>query len=163
MNTKKIAYGGIFAALAILMGYVEAMIPLPFPTGVKLGLSNVVVVLALFVLGEKEAFGTSLLRVFLSALLFKGFLSFWYSCAGAMLSLLVMLLAKRSRHLSIIGVSMLGGVSHNIGQMCVAALLLGRSVVLFLAPLLMICGVATGFGIGIVSQYCVHYVKNRHF
>ncbi len=161
MDTKKIAYGGIFAALAILMGYVEAMIPLPLPTGVKLGLSNVVVLLALYVLGKKEAFGISLLRVFLSALLFKGFLSFWYSCAGALLSFFVMAAAQKSRHLSIYGVSMLGGMAHNIGQMCVAALLLGRSVVFFLAPILMVCGLATGFGIGLVSQYCIAYVKNR--
>ena len=162
MDTKKIAYGGIFAALAILMGYVEAMLPLPFPTGVKLGLSNVVVVLALYVMGEKEAFGISLLRVFLSALLFKGFLSFWYSCAGALLSFFVMMAAKKSRHLSIYGVSMLGGVAHNMGQMCVAALLLGRRVVLFLAPILMVCGVATGLGIGLISHYCTQYVKKHH-
>ena len=153
MDTKKIAYGGIFAALAILMGYVEAMLPLPFPTGVKL---------ALYVMGEKEAFGISLLRVFLSALLFKGFLSFWYSCAGALLSFFVMMAAKKSRHLSIYGVSMLGGVAHNMGQMCVAALLLGRSVVLFLAPILMVCGVATGLGIGLISHYCTQYVKKHY-
>ena len=159
--SRKIAYGGIFAALALLMGYVEAMIPLPLPAGVKLGLSNVVVVLCLYTLGGRAAFGISLVRVVLAALLFKGFLSFWYSCAGALLSFAVMVLAKRSGHFSIRGVSMLGGVSHNVGQMVVAVLFLGRAVVLTLSPLLLVSGLLAGFGIGLVSERCIRYVHQR--
>ncbi|HIW48372.1 MAG TPA: Gx transporter family protein [Firmicutes bacterium] len=159
--SRKIAYGGIFAALALLMGYVEAMIPLPLPAGVKLGLSNVVVVLCLYTLGGRAAFGISLVRVVLAALLFKGFLSFWYSCAGALLSFAVMVLAKRSGHFSIRGVSMLGGVSHNVGQMVVAVLFLGRAVVLTLSPLLLVSGLLAGFGIGLVSERCIRYVQQR--
>lgn len=159
--SRKIAYGGIFAALALLMGYVEAMIPLPLPAGVKLGLSNVVVVLCLYTLGGRAAFGISLVRVLLAALLFKGFLSFWYSCAGALLSFAVMVLAKRSGHFSIRGVSMLGGVSHNVGQMVVAVLFLGRAVVLTLSPLLLVSGLLAGFGIGLVSERCIRYVQQR--
>ena len=158
--SRKIAYGGIFAALALLMGYVEAMIPLPLPAGVKLGLSNVVVVLCLYTLGGRAAFGISLVRVVLAALLFKGFLSFWYSCAGALLSFAVMVLAKRSGHFSIRGVSMLGGVSHNVGQV-VAVLFLGRAVVLTLSPLLLVSGLLAGFGIGLVSERCIRYVQQR--
>ena len=159
--SRKIAYGGIFAALALLMGYVEAMIPLPLPAGVKLGLSNVVVVLCLYTLGGRAAFGISLVRVVLAALLFKGFLSFWYSCAGALLSFAVMVLAKRSGHFSIRGVSMLGGVSHNVGQMVVAVLFLGRAVVLTLSPLRLVSGLLAGFGIGLVSERCIRYVQQR--
>ena len=159
--SRKIAYGGIFAALALLMRYVEAMIPLPLPAGVKLGLSNVVVVLCLYTLGGRAAFGISLVRVVLAALLFKGFLSFWYSCAGALLSFAVMVLAKRSGHFSIRGVSMLGGVSHNVGQMVVAVLFLGRAVVLTLSPLLLVSGLLAGFGIGLVSERCIRYVQQR--
>ena len=159
--SRKIAYGGIFAALALLMGYVEAMIPLPLPAGVKLGLSNVVVVLCLYTLGGRAAFGISLVRVVLAALLFKGFLSFWYSRAGALLSFAVMVLAKRSGHFSIRGVSMLGGVSHNVGQMVVAVLFLGRAVVLTLSPLLLVSGLLAGFGIGLVSERCIRYVQQR--
>ena len=159
--SRKIAYGGIFAALALLMGYVEAMIPLPLPAGVKLGLSNVVVVLCLYTLGGRAAFGISLVRVVLAALLFKGFLSFWYSCAGALLSFAVMVLAKRSGHFSIRGVSMLGGVSHNVGQRVVAVLFLGRAVVLTLSPLLLVSGLLAGFGIGLVSERCIRYVQQR--
>ena len=134
--SRKIAYGGIFAALALLMGYVEAMIPLPLPAGVKLGLSNVVVVLCLYTLGGRAAFGISLVRVVLAALLFKG-------------------------HFSIRGVSMLGGVSHNVGQMVVAVLFLGRAVVLTLSPLLLVSGLLAGFGIGLVSERCIRYVQQR--
>ena len=150
--SRKIAYGGIFAALALLMGYVEAMIPLPLPAGVKLGLSNVVVVLCLYTLGGRAAFGISLVRVVLAALLFKGFLSFWYSCAGALLSFAVMVLAKRSGHFSIRGVSMLGGVSHNVGQLIIAMLVVETYAVGYYLPVLLITGLITGTLIGIAGR-----------
>ena len=75
---RKTAYYGIFAALAILMGYVEAVIPIPVPVpGIKLGLSNIVVLLCMYVMGRKEAFFISVVRVLISALLFKGFVGLW--------------------------------------------------------------------------------------
>ncbi|HCT64316.1 MAG TPA: heptaprenyl diphosphate synthase [Lachnospiraceae bacterium] len=160
--SKKVAYYGIFAALSVLMGYVEAMIPVPLPIpGIKLGLSNVIVLLALYVMGTKEAFFISVIRVFISALLFRGFLGFWYSVAGAFLSYGIMVLAKKSGKMSIIGVSVLGGIFHNLGQIVVACLIIGRTVVFYLVPVLMVSGVVTGFAIGIVAGYCTQYMQNR--
>lgn len=160
--SKKVAYFGIFAALSILMGYVEAVIPIPLPIpGIKLGLSNVIVLLALYVMGTKEAFYISIIRVFISALLFRGFLGFWYSMAGASLSYVVMALAKKFGKMSTVGVSVLGGIFHNLGQIVVACIILGRTVVVYLVPMLMVSGVATGFAIGVVTAYCTQYLNNR--
>ncbi len=160
---KKTAYYGIFAALAILMGYVEAVLPMPVPIpGVKIGLSNIVVVLCMYVMGKKEAFYISIVRVVISALLFRGFVGLWYSLAGAFLSYAAMVFVYRFKDASIIGVSVAGGVFHNIGQIIVACIILGRNVVLYLIPVLMVSGVAAGFAIGLVSKYCLRYVeKNR--
>jgi len=160
--SKKVAYYGIFAALAILMGYVEAVIPMPAPPGIKLGLSNVIVVLCMYIMDVKSAFFISVVRVFISALLFKGFVSMWYSLAGAVLSFCIMALLFKCKKVSIVGVSAAGGVFHNIGQLIIACILLGRSVVIYLLPLLMVSGVITGVLIGIVSRYCVEYVKKRN-
>ena len=161
--SRKVAYYGIFAALAILMGYVEAIVPMPAPPGIKLGLSNVIVVLCLYTIGAKSAFFISIVRVFISALLFKGFVSMWYALAGAILSFAVMAILFKCKKISIIGVSAAGGVFHNIGQLIIASILLGRNVVLYLMPLLMVSGVVTGVIIGIVGKYCVEYVKKRNY
>lgn len=161
-KSRKVAFYGIFAALAILMGYVEAMIPIPLPVpGIKLGLSNIIVVLALYIFGGKEGMAISLVRVAVSALLFKGFTGFWYSMAGAVLSFLVMLPLSKINKVSIVGTSITGGVFHNIGQIIIACIILGRTVVIYLLPILMVSGVVTGFAIGIISKYCINYVEKR--
>ena len=161
--SRKIAYYGIFGALAILAGYVETMIPVPIPIpGVKLGLSNVVVLMALYVMGSKEAFAVSIVRVAVSALLFKGAAGLWYSFAGAVLSFVIMALVKKSEKFSVVGVSIFGGIFHNIGQLAAAWLILGRAVVVYMAPVLIICGAATGFGIGIISEMCVKHIRKDY-
>ena len=157
---RKTAYYGIFASLAILMGYVEAMVPVPIPMpGVKLGLSNIIVLLCMYVMGKKEAFFISIVRVFISALLFKGFMGLWYSLCGAFLSYFAMVLASKIKGTSIIGVSVVGGIFHNIGQITVAMIILGRSVVMYMFPVLIVSGVVTGFAIGVIGKYCVNYVE----
>jgi heptaprenyl diphosphate synthase len=161
-KSRKVAYYGILSALAILMGYVETMIPMPVPIpGVKIGLSNIVVLLALYVMGSKDGSAISVVRVAVSALLFKGFAGFWYSLAGAALSYIVMMPLSKSKKVSIIGTSVAGGVFHNIGQIIVAWRVLGRGVVLYLIPVLMVSGIVTGIGIGLVSKYCIVYT-DRH-
>ena len=160
--SRKISYYGIFASLAILMGYVELMIPFPMPVpGVKIGLSNIVVLLCMYVMGIKEGFYISIVRVIISALLFRGFMGFWYSISGAALSYIVMALAIKSKHISSIGVSVLGGVFHNIGQIIVAVIILGRSVVIYLVPVLMVSGVVSGIAIGLITKYCVYYINKK--
>ena len=160
MDYKKIPYYGLFAALAILMGYVEMMFPMPIPIpGVKLGLANVVVIIMMYFMDVKGAFFISLIRVFLSGLLFAGFAGLLYSLAGAMLSFAVMALLKKTVKFSIIGVSLAGGVFHNVGQVAVAAMVVENVKMAYYLPFLLVSGVVTGIVIGIVAKTALGYLK----
>ena len=160
MDYKKIPYYGLFAALAILMGYVEMMFPMPIPIpGVKLGLANVVVIIMMYFMDVKGAFFISLIRVFLSGLLFAGFAGLLYSLAGAMLSFAVMALLKKTGKFSIIGVSLAGGVFHNVGQVAVAAMVVENVKMAYYLPFLLVSGVVTGILIGIVAKTALAYLK----
>ena len=160
MDYKKIPYYGLFAALAILMGYVEMMFPMPIPIpGVKLGLANVVVIIMMYFMDVKGAFFISLIRVFLSGLLFAGFAGLLYSLAGAMLSFAVMALLKKTGKFSIIGVSLAGGVFHNVGQVAVAAMVVENAKMAYYLPFLLVSGVVTGILIGIVAKTALCYLK----
>ena len=160
MDHKKIPYYGLFAALAILMGYVEMMFPMPIPIpGVKLGLANIVVIIMMYLMDAKGAFFISLIRVFLSGLLFAGFAGLLYSLAGAMLSFAVMALLKKTDKFSIIGVSLAGGVFHNVGQVAVAAMVVENVKMMYYLPFLLVSGVVTGIVIGIVAKTALRYLK----
>ena len=160
MDYKKIPYYGLFAALAILMGYVEMMFPMPIPIpGVKLGLANIVVIIMMYFMDVKGAFFISLIRVFLSGLLFAGFAGLLYSLAGAMLSFAVMALLKKTGKFSIIGVSLAGGVFHNVGQVAVAAMVVENVKMAYYLPFLLVSGVVTGIVIGIVAKTALGYLK----
>ncbi len=158
--SRKVAFYGIFAALAILMGYVEAMVQMPIPVpGIKLGLANVIVVIAMYFMGNKAAIGINVIRVLISALLFNGFSGFLYSLSGAAASFIVMVLAKKIKSSGIIGVSVLGGVTHNIAQIGVAAAVLNTPGLMYYVPVLLVAGVVTGVIIGIVAKYCLRYIE----
>lgn len=160
MGNRKIAYAGLFAALAILMGYVEMMIPVPIPIpGVKLGLANVIILIMLYFMDAKSAFFVSLIRVLLSGLLFAGFAGLLYSLAGAMCSFGAMVLLKKSGKCSILGVSVMGGIFHNIGQVVVAALVVENVRMAYYLPFLLVSGVVTGLVIGIVAQTALGYLR----
>lgn len=160
MDHKKIPYYGLFAALAILMGYVEFMIPIPVPIpGVKLGLANVIIIIMLYFMDTKSAFFVSLIRVLLSGLLFAGFAGLLYSLAGAMLSFAVMAALKKTGRFSIVGVSVSGGVFHNVGQIVVAALVVENVRMAYYLPFLLISGAVTGFLIGIVARTALGYLQ----
>lgn len=160
MDYRKIPYYGLFAALAILMGYVEMLIPMPVPIpGVKLGLANVIVILTMYYMDTKGAFFISLIRVFLSGLLFAGMAGLLYSLAGAMLSFLVMAVLKKTNRFSIVGVSLAGGIFHNVGQVTVAALVVENVKMAYYLPFLLVSGVVTGVLIGIVAKTALGYLK----
>lgn len=160
MDYKKIPYYGLFAALAILMGYVEMMIPVPIPIpGVKLGLANVIIIIMMYFMDTKSAFFVSMVRVLLSGLLFAGFAGLLYSLAGAMCSFLVMALLKKTDRFSIIGVSLAGGVFHNVGQIIVAALVVENVKMAYYLPFLLVSGVVTGILIGVVAKTALGYLK----
>lgn len=151
----------VFTSLALIFGYIEAVIPFNFGIpGVKLGLANIVTVVALYYFGVKEAVGISLIRVLLIGLLFGNIMSLIYSLSGAVLSLVVMILCKKLK-LSTIGVSAMGGVFHNVGQLIAAAVMLNTSALLYYYPVLFVSGLVTGIVIGIVSDQIIKRIRKR--
>ncbi|MEA4971990.1 hypothetical protein SDC9_64731 [bioreactor metagenome] len=158
--SRKVAFYGIFAALGILMGYVEYIIPSPVPVpGIKLGLANVIVLIAMYFIGNKAALSVSAVRVLISSLLFGGFSGFLYSIAGALVSFFVMASVKKIKSAGIIGVSIMGGVSHNIAQIAVAALVLQTTGLVYYIPALLVSGVITGIVIGIVAKHSLAHIE----
>ena len=131
----KVAYFGVFTALALIFSYIESLIPFQIGIpGVKLGLANLIVVVALYKMGTREAFCLSVVRIVLSGFLFANLFSIIYSLAGGMLSLVVMSLLKRRDSFSVYGVSMAGGVFHNIGQILIAMVIVETFSVAYYIP-----------------------------
>ena len=152
MKTKRIACLRLFIALAFVLSYVEFLLPLNIGIpGAKVGLANLVVMVALYTLGKKDAALLSFVRVVLVGLTFGNLAMLLYSLAGAVLSFLVMLIAKRTKLFSITGVSVLGGVFHNVGQIIVAMLVLETGSLLYYLPFLIVIGTISGVVIGLLS------------
>ena len=143
---------GLLTALGLIIGYIEFLIPIPLGIpGVKPGFSNIVIVWALYSLGPWEALMINGMRIFLSGFLFGNFSMILYSLAGAAVSFLCMCLAKKSGLFSMTGVSMIGGVMHNMGQLLVAMAVLETVSLVYYGPVLLAAGVITGLLIGIVT------------
>ena len=153
---------GLFLALALICSYVESLIPFYFGVpGVKLGLTNIVVVMALYCIGAKEAFLISVLRILLAGFLFGNMFSILYSLAGGLLSFGIMLLLKKTGKFRVISVSVAGGVSHNMGQLVIAALVVENYHIFYYGTVLIIAGIITGFIIGIISQEVILRLDGR--
>ena len=150
---QKTAYIGLFLAVALICSYIETLIPFSFGIpGVKLGLTNIVIVLMLYTVGAKESLLVSVLRIVLVGFLFGNLFSILYSLAGGLFSFVVMALLKRTDRLGCVSVSVAGGISHNIGQLFVAAIIVNNFNIMFYIPVLLIAGLLTGFVIGILAQ-----------
>ena len=150
---KKIAYSSILVALALILSYVEALIPINFGIpGVKLGLANLVIVIGLYFLNTSQVFVILITRIILVSFLFGNMSAMLYSLAGGIISFMVMLLMKKIKGFSIVGVSIAGGVAHNIGQLIVASLVVENFKLIYYLPVLMIAGTLTGMLIGIIAQ-----------
>lgn len=157
---KKIAYLSMFLALALVCSYVETLIPFPIGIpGVKLGLTNIIVILVLYCIGEKEAILISILRILLSGFMFGNAFAIIYSLAGGILSFIFMMLMKRTKKFSVITVSVAGGISHNIGQMLLASILIESYYIVSYLPVLLISGTITGFLIGVLGQEIIIRIK----
>ena len=153
MLRNKVAYLGVFLALALICSYVESLIPFYFGIpGVKLGLTNLVVVLMLYCVGTKEALLISVLRIVLSGFLFGNMFSILYSLAGGLLSFIVMVLLKKMVKSSMVFVSVCGGIFHNVGQLIVAAIVVENYNIFYYFPILLLAGFLTGCLIGIAAQ-----------
>lgn len=161
MNLKmKVAYFGVLTALALIFSYIETLIPIHFGIpGVKLGLANLIVVIALYKMGIKEAYTLSIVRVILAGFIFGNLFSILYSLAGGLLSLTMMVVLKKTEKFSVFGVSMAGGVFHNIGQLIMAAIVLESLSIAYYFPILLVSGVVTGLLIGLVSNEMLKRLK----
>ena len=150
--SRKVAYFGILLCLALILSYVEALVPLPLGIpGVKLGLPNLLIVVALYTLPLPQVYLLSTARILVSGFLFGGFFGIVYSLAGGLLSLTVMAVARHKKFFSVFGVSMAGGVSHNLGQLLVAAFVVQTASLLYYLPVLLVSGLLTGALIGVVA------------
>lgn len=155
MNTKMIARAGLLCAFAAVLGYIESLLPPFVPiAGFKIGLSNIPVLFALSVCGKKQAFFIMIAKILVTALWFSGFFALIYSLSGGILAFLAMCAAKKLK-MSVFGAGMCGGVFHNIGQLAAAGMILDNINVLYLAPALIILGLAAGFFVGAVVKLLV--------
>ena len=152
MNTKKLTTLGLSVALALILSYVESLLPpLVAVPGVKVGLPNVVILFLFYRYGWKEAGTVSLVRLLLTAALFTGFAAFLYGLSGAALSLLGSALLKRTHRFSPLGISVAGGVLHNLGQIAMAALVLDSGYIFAYLPVLLLSGTVAGALVGLLA------------
>lgn len=156
---KKTAYFGIFTSLALGFGYLEALLPPLGVPGVKLGLSNAVTLISLYLFGPGFAVSVSLARILLSSALFSGFSGLMYSAAGGALSFAAMYAGEKTGLLGVTGVSILGGVFHNAGQIIVAAIIINNVKMFYYLPILLVSGAAAGAATGVASGYALRYLK----
>ncbi|MDR1550793.1 MAG: Gx transporter family protein [Hungatella sp.] len=152
---------GMLIALAFVLSFVETLIPISLGIpGVKLGLANLVTIVGLYTVGTGGTVFISLLRIVLTGFTFGNLFAMLYSLGGWSLSLLIMVLCKRKNWMGTTGISILGGVGHNIGQVCVAALVVKQAGVFFYLPMLLVAGTAAGLLIGILGGMIISRISN---
>ena len=157
-KTKRLVLLAMLTAVAMILSYVESLLPSVGIPGVKMGLANIAVIFALFRFGWKEAAALSLVRVVLVSLLFGGVGAMLYSLAGAVLSLAVMALLRRIDRFSTVGVSVAGGVAHNAGQILMAMLILQTKQLLGYLPVLAVSGIAGGVLTGLTAALLIRRI-----
>ncbi|WP_028235262.1 Gx transporter family protein [Pseudobutyrivibrio sp. MD2005] len=160
MKTKRLTTLGLLMALAFVLSYVEYLLPLNIGIpGAKVGLANLVVMVALYSIGSKDALLLSFVRVLLVGFTFGNMAMMLYSMAGAVLSFFAMLLFKRTKLFTATGVSVIGGVFHNVGQIIVAIFVLETASLIYYLPFLIIIGTVSGVVIGIISSMIITRIK----
>lgn len=163
-HARRIAFLGLCTAVALVLAYVESLIPPLYAAvpGIKLGLPNIAIIFILYRFGWKEAAAVSFVRITAVALLFGNPMTFAYSVAGAVLSLAVMTLLRKLDFLSIVGVSVAGGVFHNVGQILAAMLLLGTAELGYYMIVLAVTGTVAGVFIGLCGGFAVKRLKIKN-
>lgn len=162
--TKRVATDGLFIALSLVVSYIEVMLPIPLGIpGVKIGLANAVIMVLLFFTTWQRALGISVLRIILVGFLFGNPMTIVYSLAGGILSLLVMVLLKKIKGFSAVGISVGGGVAHNVGQLSVAVLLMENAKIYYYAPVLLVTGTIAGVAIGVLTGVLVKKLPKQLF
>lgn len=159
MRNNKV-YFGMFTALALIFSYVESLIPFHIGIpGVKLGLANLVIVVSMYKMEKSQVYLLAITRIVLAGFMFGNLFSIIYSLGGSLLSLFVMYMLKRNGKFSILGISMAGGVFHNIGQLIIAIIVLQSLNLIYYASVLLISGVITGIIIGIISNEVIKRIQ----
>ena len=158
------AYFGVLTALALIFSYIETLIPIQFGVpGIKLGLANLIIVIVLYKTDWREALLLSVVRIIIAGFIFGNLFSIVYSLAGGFLSLTVMVLLKRTDRFSVAGISMAGGVCHNIGQLVVAMIAVETYQVGYYLPVLLVAGLITGAVIGAAAGEVLKRIRNLSF
>ena len=160
-TSRQLAYLGLCTAVALILAYVEVLLPPLFTAvpGIKLGLPNIAIIFVLYRYGVRHAAAVSFVRMAVVAMLFGNPMTFVYSLAGAVLSLLVMALLRRLDFLSVVGVSVAGGVFHNVGQILMAMLLLGTAELGYYLIVLAITGTISGIFVGLCGAMAVKRIS----
>lgn len=158
---KKCARLSMLTAVAIILNIIESIIPFFYIPGIKIGLANIIIVAVLYLYGTKEAFYVSILRVIVVGLLRTGLFSttFLFSLSGAIFSLTIMAIIKKTNIFSIIGVSIIGSIFHSIGQILMAYVILKNSSVYTYLPIMLIISIITGIFIGFISKQVVKLIE----
>ena len=161
-SASRVALSGLLTSLMLVFGLIERQFPLPIPVpGIKLGLANSVLLYSLYMLGIRQSIVLMLLKALLSWLIYMNLSAMLYSLAGGVLSLIAMILVMRIKGVSVIGVSALGAVFFNVGQILAAMLVLNTpQLLLTYLPVLMISGVVTGVLTGMVAQTVMKHLKH---
>lgn len=154
LNTAKLTLAAMLSCLALIFTYIEFLMPISLGIpGIKLGLANIVIIIALYGLNLKYAMSINVIRIFMAGLLFSGTFGIIYSMAGATISFIAMVFLKKTDKFSIVGVSMGGGVFHNLGQIALAAQLVSNNKIFYYFPVLLFAGLVTGISMGFFSYY----------
>ena len=162
-STKKMASLGLFTAVALVLAYIEVLLPPIYHAvpGIKIGLPNIIIVFILYRCGLKEAVAVSFVRMLAVSFMFGNLMALVYSLAGAVLSMLVMAILKRMNFLSVIGVSVAGGVFHNVGQILAAMIVLGTAELGYYLVVLAVTGTVSGIFVGLCGAIIVKRIPKK--
>lgn len=159
-GNRLVALTGVFIALALVLSYLESLIPIFVAVpGVKLGIANIVTMIALYKLGAKSAITIGIGRSILSGILFGNLSVIIYSIAGVTLSISIMIILKKTGIFSVVGVSVAGAVFHNVGQLIVAAFLIENMNIMYYMPILIISGAVAGIVVGLLTAYIIRSIR----
>ena len=159
MKAKKITVLSLCTALAMIMSYIESLFPAFWVPGVKVGLPNIIIIFILYRIGTKEAIAVSFARIFLNTLLFGNPLTLAYSLAGGFLSILSMIILKKIKVFSQLGVSVVGGIMHNTGQIIVACIIMETAQISLYLPVLIITGILAGICVGLAGNLLIKRIN----
>ncbi|MFA9398170.1 MAG: Gx transporter family protein [Clostridiaceae bacterium] len=158
MKTKRLLLLSLFSAQACILFIIESLIPIPFiAPGAKLGLANIIILFCLYTYGLKDSLIVLFMKIFITTIFVGSMSTFIYSFSGGLLSLILMYIFKTlgNKNISIIGVSIIGALSHSIGQIIIASIIINNINILYYLPYLLMSSLATGFLIGLIDKHLI--------